>query len=66
MLIRSLLYIMLSTKVDIAFIIIKLAKFAFNLNNIYFTIIKRIYKYLKSIKDYKITYYKNNKNKNNN
>jgi hypothetical protein len=56
---------MLSTKVDIAFIVIKLTKFAFNLNNIYFTTIKRIYKYFKSTKNYRITYYKNNKNNNN-
>jgi hypothetical protein len=65
MLIRSLLYIILSTRIDIAFAVIKLTRFASNSNNIYFTIIKRIYKYLKGIKDYGITYYKNNKNKNN-
>jgi hypothetical protein len=59
MLIGSLLYIMLSTRLDIAFIIIKLARFISNPNNIHFTIIKRIYKYLKGTKDYRITYYKN-------
>jgi hypothetical protein len=60
MLIESLLYIMLSIRVNIAFIVIKLARFAFNPNNIYFTTIKRIYKYLKGTKNYRITYYKNN------
>ena len=30
-----------------------------NSNNIYFIVVKRIYKYLKSIKDYNIIYYKN-------
>jgi hypothetical protein len=30
-----------------------------NLNNIYFIIVKRVYKYLKNIKDYNIIYYKN-------
>jgi hypothetical protein len=30
-----------------------------NPNNIYFIIVKRVYKYLKNIKDYDITYYKN-------
>jgi len=30
-----------------------------NFNNTYFIVIKRIYKYLKNIKDYGITYYKN-------
>jgi len=62
MLIGSLLYIILSTRVNIVFAIIKLAYYASNPNNIYFTIVKRIYKYLKSIKDYRITYYKNRSN----
>ena len=60
MLIGSLLYIILSTRIDIAFAVIKLARFASNPNNIYFTAIKRIYKYLKGTKNYGITYYKNN------
>jgi len=30
-----------------------------NLNNTYFIVVKRVYKYLKGIKDYGITYYKN-------
>jgi hypothetical protein len=59
MLIRSLLYIMLGIRVDIAFTIIKLARFASNLSNIYFTVVKRVFKYLKGTKDYDITYYKN-------
>jgi hypothetical protein len=59
MLISSLLYIMLSIKVDIAYVVIKLARYASNPNNTYFIAVKRLYKYLKGIKDYNITYYKN-------
>jgi len=59
MLIGSLLYIMLSTRVDIAFTVIKLAYYTFNLSNIHFIAIKRVFKYLKGTKDYRITYYKN-------
>jgi hypothetical protein len=59
MLIGFLLYIVLSTRVDIAFAIIKLARFASNSSNIYFIIVKRVYKYLKGTKNYRITYYKN-------
>ena len=50
---------MLGTRVDIAFAIIKLARFVSNPSNIHFTIVKRVYKYLKGTKDYGITYYKN-------
>jgi hypothetical protein len=57
-LIRSLLYIILGIRVDIAFAIIKLTRFVSNLSKIYFTVVKRVYKYLKGIKDYGITYYK--------
>ena len=59
MLIESLLYIILSTRVDIVFTIIKLAYYIFNLSNIYFIAIKRVFKYLKGTKDYRITYYRN-------
>ncbi len=59
MLIGSLLYIMLGTRVDIAFAVIKLARFASNPNKIHFTAVKRVYKYLKGTIDYGITYYKN-------
>jgi hypothetical protein len=59
MLIGSLLYIILSTRVDIAFAIIKLARYTSNPSNIYFIAIKRVFKYLKGTKDYGITYYKN-------
>jgi hypothetical protein len=52
MLIGSLLYIMLGTRVDIAFTIIKLARFASNPSNIHFTAVKRVYKYLKGTKQY--------------
>jgi len=59
MLIGSLLYIMLGTRVDIAFAVIKLARYASNPSNIHFTAVKRVFKYLKGTKDYGITYYKN-------
>ena len=59
MLIGSLLYIILGTRVDIAFAVIKLARYASNPSNINFTAIKRVFKYLKGTKDYGITYYKN-------
>jgi hypothetical protein len=59
MLIGSLLYIMLSIKVDIAFTVIKLTYYTSNLSNIYFIAVKRVFKYLKETKDYGITYYKN-------
>jgi hypothetical protein len=59
MLIGSLLYIILSTKVNIAFAIIKLTRYMSNLSNIYFIAVKRVFKYLKETKDYRITYYKN-------
>ena len=59
MLIGSLLYIILSTRVDIAFAVIKLARYTSNPSNIYFTAVKRVFKYLKGTKDYGITYYKN-------
>ena len=59
MLIGSLLYIILSTQVDIVFAIIKLAHYIFNPSNIYFIAVKRVFKYLKGTKDYRITYYKN-------
>jgi hypothetical protein len=58
MLISSLLYIMLGTRADIAFAMIKLARFASNPSNIHFTAVKRVYKYLKGIINYGITYYK--------
>jgi hypothetical protein len=59
MLISSLLYIMLGIRIDIAYVVIKLARYASNPNNIHFIAVKRVYKYLKGIKDYGITYYKN-------
>jgi hypothetical protein len=59
MLIGSLLYIILSIKVDIMFTVIKLTRYTFNLSNIYFIAVKRVFKYLKGTKDYRITYYKN-------
>jgi hypothetical protein len=50
---------MLSTRVNIAYAIIKLARYTSNPNNTHFTVVKRVYKYLKDTKDYSITYYKN-------
>ena len=58
-LIGSLLYIILGTRLDIAFATIKLARYTSNPSKVYFTAIKRVYKYLKGTKDYSITYYKN-------
>ena len=48
MLISSLLYTILNIKINIIFIVIKLVRYIFNLNNTYFTAVKRVYKYLKS------------------
>ena len=59
MLIGSLLYIILGTRVDIAFTVIKLARYTSNPSNIHFIAVKRVFKYLKGTKDYGITYYKN-------
>ena len=50
---------MLNIKVDIVYVVIKLARYASNPNNTHFIAVKRVYKYLKDIKDYSITYYKN-------
>ena len=50
---------MLSIRIDIVYIIIKLARYVSNPNNTHFTAVKRVYKYLKGTKDYGITYYKN-------
>ena len=58
-LIGSLLYIILGTRLDIAFATIKLTRYASNPSKVHFTAIKRVYKYLKGTKDYGITYYKN-------
>ena len=60
MFISSLLYIILGTRIDIAFAIIKLIHYMSNPNNIHFITLKRVYKYLKGIKDYGMTYYKDN------
>ena len=58
MLIGSLLYIMLGTRADISFAVIKLARFATNPSNLHFTAVKRVYKYLKGTINYGITYTK--------
>jgi hypothetical protein len=61
-LISSLLYIMLGTRVDIAFAVIKLARFTSNPNKIHFTVVKRVYKYLKGTINCGINYYKDSNN----
>jgi len=50
---------MLSIRIDIVYIIIKLARYTSNPNNTHFIAVKRVYKYLKGTKDYGIIYYKN-------
>ncbi len=62
MLIGSLLYIILGTRLDIAFSVIKLARYASNPSRVHFTAIKRIYRYLKGTINYGITYYKDSSN----
>jgi hypothetical protein len=62
-LIGSLLYITLATRVDIAFVVIKLARYASNPSNIHMSAGKRILRYLKGTIKYGITYFYNNSNK---
>ena len=49
-----LLYITLRTRPDISYSIIKLARYASNPSPDYITAIKRVLRYLKATKDYKI------------
>ena len=56
--IGSLLYITLGTRPDIAYSVIKLARYASNPSLVHVTAAKRILRYLKATKDYKITYSK--------
>jgi len=57
-LIGSLLYLMLCTRPDIAFPVIKLARFANNPSNIHFKAVYRVFAYLKGTINLGITYYK--------
>ena len=59
-LIGSLLYLMLATRVDIAYIVIKLSRYAINPSEIHIIAIKRILRYLKATINYGITYIINN------
>ena len=58
-LIGSLLYLMLGTRLDIAFAVIKLARYASNPSEIHIIALKRILRYLKGSIYYNITYYNN-------
>jgi len=61
-LIGSLLFLVLTIRADIYFVVIKLARFASNFNNIYFLTIKQIFRYLKNIAYLGIVYSKGNLN----
>ena len=64
--IGSLLYIALGTRPDIAFSVIKLARFASNPSPNHVSLAKRVLRYLKATKDYGIIYYNNIYNNNSN
>ena len=55
-LIGALLYLTLSTRVDIAYAVIKLSRYAINPSNIHISVLKRILRYLKATINYSITY----------
>jgi len=57
-----LLYITLRTRPNIAFSVIKLARFATNPSNYHMTLIKRVLRYLKATKNYGIIYTNNSTN----
>jgi hypothetical protein len=58
-LISSLLYLMLCTRPDIAYLVIKLARFASNPSKTHFKAVYRVFAYLKRTINLGITYYKN-------
>jgi hypothetical protein len=62
--IGSLLYLALGTRPDIAFSVIKLARFASNPSLNHITLAKRILRYIKATKEYGITYYNTKYNNN--
>ena len=62
--IGCLLYIALGTRPDIAFSVIKLARFASNPSLYHISSAKRVLRYLKATRDYGIIYYNNIYNKN--
>jgi hypothetical protein len=59
-----LLYIALGTRPNIAYSVIKLARFASNPSLSHIASAKRVLRYLKAIKDYGITYYNTRYNTN--
>jgi hypothetical protein len=59
-LIGSLLYLMLATRVDIAYSVIKLSRYAINPSETHIIALKRVLKYLKATPNYGITYTINN------
>ena len=64
--IGSLLYIALGTRPDIAFSVIKLARFASNPSLYHISLAKRVLRYLKGTRNYGIIYYNNIYNNNSN
>ena len=64
--IGSLLYIVLGTRPDIAFSVIKLARFASNPSLYHISLAKRVLHYLKGTRNYRIIYYNNIYNNNSN
>ena len=56
-----LLFLILATRLDLVYFIIKLAKYTFNSSSIYVNIVKRVFKYLKGFINFDI-YIKQNIN----
>lgn len=54
--IGSLLYLVLGTRIDITYIVIKLSRFSSNPSKEHFTAIKRVLRYLSGTKEYSLTY----------
>jgi hypothetical protein len=52
-----LLFLVLITKYNIYYVTIKLARYTSNSNEIYFRVVKRIFRYLKRISELGIIYY---------
>ena len=55
-LIGSLMYLALATRPDISYAVNRLAQFTSNPKAIHWTAVKRVFRYLKFTKDYKLTY----------
>src|SRR5579871_5782029 len=54
--VRSLMYVMVETRPDIAFAVATVSQFNSNPNIIHWKVVKRIFRYLKGIADFGITY----------